>query len=658
MPDASRITPPVLEPGQRSGHDIALSLTIDGGVPIQELRSPSHAVEIGRADARHATVRLKPFETIPNRDFVLDFQLAGSEPEFAVLAHRDPAGAGYFSALLVPAAQPAPRDVMAKELIFVVDCSGSMRGEPMAKAKQAMRHALKNMGPNDYFQIIRFSTQASGFRPQPVPATAANIRDGLRYVEQMAGGGGTQMIEGIKAALDYQADSERLRIVAFMTDGYIGNESQILAAIRQRLGGARLFSFGVGSSVNRYLLDRMAEVGRGAVENVLLGADTQEVVERFYNRVRSPYLTDLTIDWGGLEVVDQYPTRVNDLFLGQTLRLAGRYEKPGKAMVTVRGRLGGRPWERRYEVELPARTEGRQAIGTLWARARIRDLMGRELPAPGSEIVEQVTELGITHQLMTAYTSFVAVEERIEVVGGQSRTVTVPVEMPEGVSYEGVFGDADGYGEGDRVMGSLKKGAQVSTWGSVRSQYQGGRSRMPAAVRTLPGAQLPPVANTPGGETREQEAVELTSLMAPPDAMSRQAIQAVLHADRTEVRAGDSITLTLEIRNSSNTALKLPWPLAAGLGQVELTVVDGDWNTVELRTGAVQQGTSVPAGTGEYQLAPQTSITITIELPSAGRQAQSLGGYVLPGAGTYHVGVLRIGGFEVVSNQLTLRVAR
>ena len=334
VPDASRITPPVLKPGERTGHDISLSVDLNAGVPIQDLRCRSHEVEMQRTGDRRATVSLKPFDTIPNKDFMLAWDVAGERPEMALLTHREGDSGGFFSLMIQPKAEFEAGEIAPRELIFVVDCSGSMRGEPIAAAKQAMRRVITHMQPNDTFRVIRFSEAASQLSQEPLANTTDNIKRGLVYIEQMEGSGGTQMIEGIKAALDYPADPERMRIVCFMTDGYIGNETEILAAIEEKLGGARLFSFGVGTSVNRYLLENMAEVGRGTVEYMRPGEDSSGVIDRFYERIDRPFLVDLDIDWGDLQVADIYPRRIPDLFAAQPVILHGRYTEPGSGPIS------------------------------------------------------------------------------------------------------------------------------------------------------------------------------------------------------------------------------------------------------------------------------------------------------------------------------------
>ena len=443
VPDASRITPPVLKPGQRTGHDISIRVFLNAGVPVRDLRSKSHPVDVREISDSEKEIRLQEREVIPNKDFILSYKVAGPKLETALLTHRV-GKEGYFLLILQPKQSYRNDEIRPKEMVFVVDNSGSMQGEPIAKAKEAMRHAIRNLNPNDLFQIIRFSESASSFSSYPLPNTPANREKALHFINQMHGSGGTRMIEGIKAALDYPADPKLLRIVLFMTDGYIGNEHEIFREIDQRLGSARLFSFGVGSAVNRFLLDRMALIGRGAVQYVTLDENTDAAVRQFYDRVANPFLTDVTIDWGRAEVEEVYPSRIPDLFSSQPLALVGRYRNSGTFAITLKGKIGTREVALPVKITLPETNEAHDVLATLWARRKIKDLKLNDLERT-RETVERITEVALAYRLMTEYTSFVAVEEQVRTdETGQPVTVAVPVSMPAGVSYSGVFGEAAG----------------------------------------------------------------------------------------------------------------------------------------------------------------------------------------------------------------------
>jgi Ca-activated chloride channel family protein len=232
-----------------------------------------------------------------------------------------------------------------------------------------------------------------------------------------------------------------------MTDGYVGNDMEIIGEVK-RHPNARVFSFGVGSSVNRFLLDKMAEEGRGEVEYVALDEDGSKAAKRFHERVHTPLLTDIAIEWNGLPVSDVYPKRIPDLFAAKPLVLTGRYHAGAKGTIRLRGKVAGRDYVRDIPVALPAAQAERDVLATLWARTRVDDLMSQDWSGvqsgnPKPELKEEITKLGLEYRLMTQFTSFVAVEEKRVVEGGTPRVVQVPVEMPHGVSYEGVFGSAD-----------------------------------------------------------------------------------------------------------------------------------------------------------------------------------------------------------------------
>ncbi len=441
VPDASRITPPVLKPGRRSGHDIDLMVMIDAGVPIMDIQSKSHEIVKEEWDGAYAAVRLAPHDTIPNKDFILSYRVAGKKPEAALLTHRD-AGGGFFMLMVQPEELPDQDEIVPKEMIFIVDCSGSMSGAPINQARQAMKRCIAGLNPDDTFQIIRFSSSASKFSPHPLTVTDKNIEKGLDYVQSMWGSGGTVMIEGIKAALGYPSDPERMRIVLLMTDGYIGNETQILGAVEDKIGNARMFAFGVGSSVNRYLLERMTEIGRGEAQYVRPDEPAEKPVNKFYDRINNPCLTNISIDWGSLEVRDVYPQRVPDLFDSQPVVLFGRFSESGEETVVIQGKTGQGRLEIPIVVQFPENEKEHDVLGTLWARKRIHDLMNRMFHREDPDIVQQVTDLALEFNLMTKYTSFVAVEEKVrKEPDGTIVKVAVPVELPEFVEYEGVFGD-------------------------------------------------------------------------------------------------------------------------------------------------------------------------------------------------------------------------
>lgn len=440
VPDAPRITPPVLRPGFRSGHDVAIDVDLDAGVPVAELSCASHRVLKRAAGRTGYRVRLAHDDTLPNKDFMLRWSVSSETPALGLMAHRTGVD-GFFTLLVQPKGEVSGLEAAPKEIVLVLDTSGSMSGVPIEASKRFVHEALKTLGPRDTFNLVRFAGNAEVFSPEPLPNDPDLIARALRWVERLSGGGGTEMLAGFRAAFSLPPDPDRMRMVVFLTDGYIGNEQQILSAIGEVLGQARIYTLGVGSSVNHSLLDHMARLGHGAYVFILPDDEADQAVERFRAWVTRPYLTDIEIDWGALPVMDILPEQPRDLFSGQTLAVVGRYVGAGAGDVVVRGKLGGSYWEQRLAVELPGREQEHAALASVWARHRIRELL---LASPGGAtpaIEAEVTALALEYRLMSPFTSFVAVDDsRVVNPSGESSTVHQALPVPKGVSFEGVFG--------------------------------------------------------------------------------------------------------------------------------------------------------------------------------------------------------------------------
>lgn len=424
-----------LTPHERSGHDISLAVDIDAGLKIEEIACTSHAIEKNVRGPEKVRVQLSPLDNIPNKDFVLRYKVAGQTVKSALVTHRDERG-GFFTLMLYPPDDLKHLTRAPMEMVFVLDCSGSMNGQPIAKARDAVKRALRKLEPDDTFQVIEFSNSASQLGPDPVPATPENVRKAIRYVDSLQGSGGTMMIEGIKAALDFPHDARRFRLVSFMTDGYIGNEAEILGEIHDRLGESRIFSFGVGSSVNRYLLDRMAKLGRGAVAYIGLNDSSTDVVDLFYDRISHPALTDVHIDWGDMEVSEVYPRQVPDLFVGRPIILTGRFTGHARTTITVAGRLGATRRSTRMQMEFDHAPATHPGIACVWARKRIEDLAGQATYDTNPDLPGEIKRVALRYSLMSAYTAFVAVDSSQTTAGDHGTTVAVPVPVPDGVRYD------------------------------------------------------------------------------------------------------------------------------------------------------------------------------------------------------------------------------
>jgi hypothetical protein len=556
VPDASRITPMPVPPSERAGHDISVRVTIDtGGAPLANSESKLHAISTKDDAPSKRTISLVDAKTIPNRDFILEWSTKETSIEPAVFTHVATAGdtsarGGYFTLMLEPPARVAPIEIRPRELVFVLDVSGSMNGFPIEKSKALARKAIAGMRANDTFNVITFAGATSVLWPEPKAATDENKQAADAFVNGAYGSGGTEMMTAINTALvqegrsglkpakllDLPADGRAVRIVVdaaalvratsgwtinagegrsikaeigiaipanskneallvdgtwetrdgdrvfvaksarfedadartrfvfFLTDGYIGNDQAVVQAVRDNARASRVFSFGIGNSVNRFLLEEMARAGRGVCEVVTLSDDADPVIDRLVRRIDAPVLTDieLAID-PSLGMHDVLPAgdHLPDLFDAEPIVLMGRFDRAASGDVVVRGRTAAGAWERRVRVELPAEEAKHDVVKSLWARAKVDDLL---LPRLGD--VEQgtldartkaaVIRLGEAFSIATPYTSFVAVEKSRVTVGGKPMLVSVPVELPDGTNWAGFFGEmARG---GDAVLAEVRRG--------------------------------------------------------------------------------------------------------------------------------------------------------------------------------------------------------
>jgi len=497
-PDPDKVSPPITPKGTRSGQTISLDVSLDAGAPLQEVQSVLHQVQVKRPGTGKAQISLVNKEEIPNRDFILRYRVATDSVQSALLTNYDADKGGFFSLILLPPKAPTVAQIRPREIIFVMDQSGSQSGFPIQKSKELTLKMIKLLRPTDTFNVIGFNNTVNSLWDAPRPATPTTIAEANDFVSKLDANGGTQLREGVVAALNAQRDTRRLRIVLFNTDGFIGDEKLVLDAIRQNRQRARMFTFGIGNGVNRYLIDSMSEEGKGAAEYVTLAESADRAVNRFTKRLQTPVLTDVSATFTGVPVQDILPSQIPDVFDESPVVLYGRYKTPGKGTLTLHGTLGGQPWSKDVVLDLPA-TASASAVPTLWARRKVDDLerMAAISPALGEQFhmgPTAVRDLALEFGIMSAETSFVAVEKKVVNVGGKARTIRVPVEMTDGVSYEGIFGGQlsfdrrpqasgpmgggmGGYGGGGFGGGGLYRGAASS---SLSAAAPAGRAKSEA----------------------------------------------------------------------------------------------------------------------------------------------------------------------------------
>lgn len=423
-------------PGEKIG-SLELDLSIDAGVPVGDPSSPSHDLVVIRFDQRRFQVKL-PGEQTPNKDFVLRYPLVSSQPQgWGWLSRRD----DHLTMLAVLFPPALPEDFIAppRDFIFVLDRSGSMSGEPIAQARNALRACLRSLNPEDTFRILLFDDQTEWYKLEPGYASQAEIDQADLFLTQVEGRGGTEILGALEQVLRLPEDEKRIRYVVFLTDGAVSTEERTLAQLRKKIGKSRVFTFGIGPSVNRALLEQMAEAGRGQAEFLQLNEDIEGAVIRFQDRISFPMLTDLSLQAEGAKSWDFYPARLPDLYAGQPIEICGHIlpEKPG-ARILVSGLRAGHM----VELSLPITPEAAQdeSIEYVWARARVDHLLQQMAGdiLESEQVRGQIIGLAIKHKLLTPYTAFVAVgTEAIETQTNKPRLVEISQPLPEGLNRAG-----------------------------------------------------------------------------------------------------------------------------------------------------------------------------------------------------------------------------
>jgi len=409
-----------LSPGDERPDHVAVVVEAETGGG-GGLTSSSHELDLSRASARVTRAELSGPAHV-DRDLELRIELAEDEPS-ATLVASPPTGdeAGYFALALHPRLDVGEA-VMPRELVLVLDRSTSMRGAAMEIARATALRSLASLRPPDTFRVLTLDGSTAGLGEHALAATPANVARAEHVVRRLSTIG-TGRRDGLSAALEAPTGDERLRVVVLVSDGYLGNERDVFAEVRERIGEARLFALGVGTAVNQYLLTRLVELGRGELVMASPGDAPTEVAAAFDGHVARPHLTDLSVSFDGLAVADVFPRRLPDVYAVRPVVLHGRFAEGGDGQITVRGRLAGRPFEQVLDVTLPEAGPERPELATVWAQTRIRDAMTSMALTPDPRLRGEVTRLGMEHRLLTPYTTFVAVDPgdpREHVVEGAS----------------------------------------------------------------------------------------------------------------------------------------------------------------------------------------------------------------------------------------------
>lgn len=432
------IESPYLPAGQPSATKFALQVELLAPVQIGEIASPSHRLAIQR-DGQRATVRVAADDdTAGNRDFILDYQLGGEAVQSGLLLSRG-AQENFFLAMVAPPRAPDARLIVPRDYVFVVDVSGSMNGFPLDTTRTLLRDLIGRLRPSDTFNLLLFAGDNRKLADRSLAATPENIRLAIDLLDSQVGAGGTELMPALREALAMPTDPERSRSFVVVTDGYVTIESSAYKLVRENLSKANLFAFGIGSAVNRSLIEGLARAGQGEPFVVTDDAQASKAAQRFRRMIDSPLLNGIQARFDGLDVYDVEPLQLPDLFANRPLVLFGKWKGEPRGEL----RLGAHAADGPFQVLLPISagnlTDNSGALAHLWARQRLASLMDQEALDGGFEFSSQILDLGLTYQLLTPYTSFIAVDQQVRNPDPQaSQTVDQPLPMPQGVSNNAI----------------------------------------------------------------------------------------------------------------------------------------------------------------------------------------------------------------------------
>ena len=449
MPENAKATPqanPVYQsPESRDSNTISLQVDMKDAGQLGTISSGSHAILVQRGNT--TTITLDKDKTIPNKDFILKFSYLNAAPDLTISSFFDGNGSPnntFLITLLPPSPKTISSQILPREFFFILDVSGSMYGQPMDKAIATMKACMTSLRQDDTFQILTFAGSTAFFKTEPVHPTRQNLTEAMEFLNSRQSGGGTYMMQAIQQALGAPKDPERYRMAVMFTDGYIGNESEIISGIKKLKDSSRMFTFGIGSSVNRYLIESMGRAGNGFSEIVPLNADLNQTASRWENRLRSPVLSNLKLNISGVDVSELLPLEIPDLFAGEPVLISGHFSQKGTMKISLTGQKGGENFELNKSMKIEASSN--PVVPKIWAREKIRDLdfalTDTSRSGQFKEFENEITQLGLNYRLMTAYTSFVAVDSQSNVSTQGRIHSNVEVPLPEGVSGKFLGGNA------------------------------------------------------------------------------------------------------------------------------------------------------------------------------------------------------------------------
>lgn len=431
---AAPVNAPYFHQGEQPTSQLHISARISAGVPIRDLTCSSHTISPewqGQTIAKFSLDDGNPFSG--NRDFILHYRLAGDQITSGLILFQGE-DENFFLYMAQPPARVQTADIPPRDFVFVVDVSGSMEGFPLDTAKKLLTELVAGLKPTDYFNVVLFAGDSTVLSPTPLQANQESVARAIDLLEEQRGSGGTELLAAIKQAMALPRQPNVSSSVVLITDGYVSGEQGVFDHIRQNLGQTNVFAFGIGMGVNRYLIEGVARAGMGEPFIVENEKDAAAVAEKFREYIQTPVLTDIKVKANGFDIYDVNPVNFPDLLAKRPVIMYGKWRGPVGGTIELTGKTGLGDYSSSFDVSTVQPDESNVALRYLWARSRIADLSDFGAYDPGPDVVKQVTDLGLKYNLLTPYTSFIAVREKIVNPDGSAQDVNQPLPLPIGVS--------------------------------------------------------------------------------------------------------------------------------------------------------------------------------------------------------------------------------
>ena len=462
-PDEAWSRNPTLHQGAPPTYTFDITVNLAAGLPVRDILCPSHRVSTVFEDPTVARVKLDPSERQGgNRDYILRYRLYGDSIQSGLLLYEGEKES-FFLLMMQPPARVRRSEIPCREYLFIVDVSGSMYGFPLDVSKKLLKNLIGGLRPVDKFNVLLFSGGSSLMSERSVPATPENAQRAVDLIDRQQGGGGTELLPALRRAVALEKSEGYSRTIVIATDGYVTVEEEVFDLIRRNLGHANIFPFGIGSSVNRHIIEGMARAGMGEPFIITRVEEAQSKAERFRSLIESPVLTQVAVEFAGFKTYDVEPTSVPDVLAERPVILFGKWRGRAGGKITVSGMGGNGFFRETIDVGNAKSSKSNSALRYLWARHRIAMLSDDNMLHPTDARIKEVTDLGLAHNLLTAYTSFVAIDSEVRNQSAERTTVRQPLPLPEGVSDNAVGGFTASLGPGVKM--AAKEMTKDYRWG-------------------------------------------------------------------------------------------------------------------------------------------------------------------------------------------------